>query len=188
MLSAIPSISPSINNPYTAPLQERGERTSETKSPPTETENIKKENQTENTSKQDLSAEELAQIQKLKQRDTEVKAHEQARLSAAGGIATSGASFSYQQGPNGQRYAIGGEVQIDTSAVSGDPAATLRKADIINRAALAPASPSSQDFKVASQAASMATRAQADLLKMTQENANLSNEKENRGSLFDQSI
>jgi hypothetical protein len=32
-------------------------------------------------SKQDLSAEELAQIQKLKQRDTEVKAHEQARLS-----------------------------------------------------------------------------------------------------------
>jgi hypothetical protein len=34
----------------------------------------------------------------------------------------------------------------------------------------------------------MATRAQADLLKMTQENANLSNEKENRGSLFDQSI
>jgi hypothetical protein len=66
MLSAIPSISPSINNPYTAPLQERGERTSETKSPPTETENIKKENQTENTSKQDLSAEELAQIQKLK--------------------------------------------------------------------------------------------------------------------------
>jgi hypothetical protein len=39
---------------------------------------------------EDLSAEELAQIQKLKQRDTEVKAHEQARLSAAGGIATSG--------------------------------------------------------------------------------------------------
>jgi len=186
MLSAISHFSPSINNPYTAPMQEREKTAPETKPSFTETINVKKGNQAENASNQDLSAEELAQIQKLKQRDTEVKAHEQAHLSAAGGIATSGASFSYQRGPNGQRYAIGGEVQIDTSAVAGDPAATLRKADMIKRAALAPVSPSSQDFKVASQAMSMAAKAQADLLKMSQENTDPANEKESRGSLFDQ--
>ncbi|MDF1583095.1 MAG: putative metalloprotease CJM1_0395 family protein [Methyloprofundus sp.] len=186
MLSAISHFSPSISHPYSAAVQEREKPAPETKLSPSETTNVKKENQTKNGSNQDLSTEELAQVQKLKQRDTEVKAHEQAHLSAAGGIATSGASFSYQRGPNGQRYAIGGEVQIDTSAVAGDPAATLRKADMIKRAALAPASPSSQDFKVASQAASMAAKAQADLLKMTQLNADPSNERQRRGSLFDQ--
>jgi len=181
MLSAISNFSPSISNPHSLPVQTRENAAPEENILPTEVTNVK------NDSNQDLSAEEQAQIQKLKQRDTEVKAHEQAHLSAAGGIATSGASFSYQRGPNGQRYAIGGEVQIDTSGVAGDPAATLRKADMIKRAALAPASPSSQDFKVASQAISMAAKAQADLLKMVQENTDPANEKKPRGSLFDQS-
>ncbi len=186
MLSAIAHFSPSISNPYSAPVQARENNVPETKSPSTETTSVKNGNQAEKDTNQDLSVEEQAQIQKLKQRDTEVKAHEQAHLSAAGGIATSGASFSYQRGPDGQNYALGGEVQIDTSPVTGDPAATLRKADMIKRAALAPASPSSQDFKVASQATSMSAKAQADLLKMTQTNADPAHEKERLGSLFDQ--
>lgn len=112
---------------------------------------------------QQLSAEQLQQLQKLKARDQEVKSHEQAHLSAAGSLAAGPANFTYQTGPDGHKYAIGGEVNINMAAVSGDPAATLRKADIIRRAALAPSQPSDQDRAVAQQAASMALKAQAEL-------------------------
>ncbi len=107
-------------------------------------------------------------VQQLKKRDTEVRAHELAHLAAAAGIARSGANFSYQQGPDGVRYAVGGEVNIDTSAVAGNPAATLRKADIIKSAAMAPAQPSAQDLQVASSATAMASKAITELLASTQ--------------------
>lgn len=115
-----------------------------------------------------LSDEQLAQVEKLKTRDREVRAHEQAHLSAAGGLATGGAHFQYVTGPDGARYATGGDVGIDTSEVSGNPQATLAKADAIRRAALAPAQPSGQDLSVASQASAMAAKARAELLKSQQ--------------------
>jgi len=118
---------------------------------------------------EDLTREDQQKIQQLKQRDLEVKAHEQAHLNAAGSIAIGGASFTYQTGPNGVRYAVGGEVSIDTSTVDGDPAATLRKADAIRRAALAPANPSAQDQRVAGNATTMAKQARVDLVELTQE-------------------
>ncbi len=119
----------------------------------------------ENTpgSSQRYTANELKQIQKLKARDTEVRAHEAAHIAAGGGIIQGGASFSFETGPDGIQYAIGGEVKIDTSEVSGDPKATLEKAQKIQRAALAPAAPSSQDRAVAAQAAQMAVEARAEL-------------------------
>lgn len=116
-----------------------------------------------------LSQDQLRQIQTLKARDQEVRAHEQAHLSAAGSIAISGASFSYTTGPDGQRYATGGEVSIDTSAVANDPQATLAKAETIRRAALAPAQPSAQDHSVASKASAMANKARAELLQAYQD-------------------
>jgi hypothetical protein len=112
----------------------------------------------------ELSEGDLNVIRELKQRDSEVRAHEAAHLAAAGSLATGGASFSYQQGPDGARYAIGGEVGIETSPVSGDPAATLRKADTIRRAALAPAQPSGPDLQAAASATVMAAHAMAELL------------------------
>ena len=71
-----------------------------------------------------LSEQELKQVQELKTRDREVRAHEAAHLAAAGSLAIGGASYSYQRGPDGVQYAVGGEVSIDTSAVEGDPEAT----------------------------------------------------------------
>lgn len=121
----------------------------------------------------ELNQDQLRQLQTLKARDREVKNHEQAHLSAAGGIAISGASFQYVTGPDGQRYAVGGEVSIDTSEEANDPAATLRKAETIRRAALAPAQPSSQDYRVAAQATAMANKASAELMK-SQQNPNQS--------------
>ena len=115
------------------------------------------------TAEAELEKAELKQLRELRARDREVRAHEQAHASAAGSLAKGGPSYSYQRGPDGRLYAIGGEVQIDTSAVSGDPQATLQKAQQIRRAALAPAQPSSQDRAVAAQAAVMEAQARVEL-------------------------
>ncbi|MCK9609150.1 MAG: hypothetical protein M0R33_22170 [Methylomonas sp.] len=127
----------------------------------------------------DLDEQQQREIQALKARDSEVRAHEQAHLAAAGGLATSGASFQYVTGPDGQRYASGGEVGIDVSPVANDPQATLLKAETIRRAALAPAQPSGQDVSVASKAAAMANKASAELLLKSAQDSN------SNGSLLD---
>ena len=105
---------------------------------------------------------ELAEIARLKKRDREVRAHEQAHKAAAGQYAGA-PQYTYQRGPDGKNYAVGGEVSIDTGAIPGDPEATLRKAQQLQRAALAPAEPSSQDQSVAAEAASMAIKARIEL-------------------------
>ncbi|MFA6243784.1 MAG: putative metalloprotease CJM1_0395 family protein [Candidatus Hydrogenedentales bacterium] len=102
--------------------------------------------------------EEKQQIAELKQRDAEVRRHEQAHLSAAGGYARGGANFSYTTGPDGKRYATRGEVSMDVGA-ERTPEATLAKMAVVKRAAVAPANPSSQDRAVYAQAAR--TEAQA---------------------------
>jgi hypothetical protein len=110
-----------------------------------------------------LSEQELKQVQELKTRDREVRAHEAAHLAAAGSLAIGSASYSYQRGHDGVQYAVGGEVSIDTSAVAGDPEATLGKAQRIRSAALVPVQPSSQDLNVAAQAAQLAVQARAEI-------------------------
>lgn len=111
----------------------------------------------------ELSEDEQRQVQKLQDRDREVRAHEAAHLAAAGGLATSSASFSYQTGPDGRAYAVGGEVSIDTSPVSNDPQATIQKAKAIRAAALAPAQPSGADQAVAAAASKLEASARMEL-------------------------
>jgi len=118
-----------------------------------------------------LDPQQLQELVRLRQRDREVRAHEMAHLAAAGPYATGGPTFEYQKGPDGQRYAVGGHVNIDTSPVPGDPEATLRKAEAIRRAALAPGDPSPQDRSVAAAAAAMALKAQAELQQLQQKRA-----------------
>lgn len=110
-----------------------------------------------------LSESEQRIVDDLKRRDREVREHEAAHLAAAGGHARGGASFEYTTGPDGGRYATAGEVQIDTSPVPDDPAATITKMEQVKRAALAPAQPSSQDRAVAAQAQREIQQAQAEL-------------------------
>ena len=114
-------------------------------------------------SPKDLDQAQLQQLDKLRQRDREVRNHEMAHLAAAGAYALGGPTFEYQKGPDGQRYAVGGHVNIDTSPVPGDPEATLRKAETIRRAALAPGDPSPQDRSVAAAASAMAIKAQIEI-------------------------
>ncbi|TVO75960.1 putative metalloprotease CJM1_0395 family protein [Sedimenticola selenatireducens] len=113
------------------------------------------------------NSKESRELRSLQARDREVRAHEQAHLSVAGRYATSGTNLDYQRGPDGQLYAVGGDVKIDTSVIPGDPKATELKAETIRRAALAPANPSAQDRKVASQASSMAAEARAELFEQS---------------------
>ncbi|RUM40528.1 MAG: catalase, partial [Desulfocapsa sp.] len=114
-----------------------------------------------------LTEEDLQHLTELKQRDTEVRTHEQAHLSAAGAYAAGGASFSFTTGPNGKRYATSGEVPIDTSK-EDSPAATILKMQTVRRAALAPANPSSADRAIAAQASVKEAQARKDL--QTEEN------------------
>ena len=108
-----------------------------------------------------LTEGERKQLKELKARDTEVRTHENAHQSSGGQLAGS-PSYTYQTGPDGQRYAIGGEVSIDVSP-EDDPAATIAKMERVSRAATAPAEPSPQDFKVAAAARRMMAEAQRDL-------------------------
>lgn len=117
----------------------------------------------------ELTPEEQQQIEELKARDAEVRTHEAAHLAAAGPYATSGASYTFQTGPDGQKYAIGGEVSIDMSEVSGDPEATIQKMQTVVAAALAPAEPSGQDHKVAAAARQTEAKARAELAQMQRE-------------------
>jgi hypothetical protein len=111
----------------------------------------------------DQEAKQSEELAALRQRDREVRSHEQAHVAAGGNLVRGAASFGYKAGPDGQLYAVSGEVSIDTSPVDGDPRATLRKMDQVRKAALAPAQPSGQDRAVASAAASIQVNAQHEM-------------------------
>ncbi|MCI6797361.1 MAG: hypothetical protein MR571_05840 [Succinatimonas sp.] len=110
---------------------------------------------------QELTAKEQEKVEKLKERDKEVRAHERAHQSAGGEYAGS-PSYDYEKGPDGNDYAIGGHVNIDV-AEENTPEKTLQKMEQIIRAAKAPADPSTQDLKVAAQAQQKAAKARAEI-------------------------
>jgi hypothetical protein len=107
-------------------------------------------------------------LEELKTTDRAVRAHEAAHVAAGGSLVTSGATFSYETGPDGQRYAVAGEVGIDTSK-GRTPEETLTRAQQIRAAALAPADPSPQDRAVAASAARMAVEACAEIARARME-------------------
>jgi len=131
-----------------------------------------------------LSTGEVQMIRELQTRDREVRAHEAAHQ-AAGGALTGGASYTFQTGPDGKRYAIGGEVSVALST-SDDPRETIARMAQVRASALAPADPSSQDRAVAAAAAAISARAQVELSKLQNaQNAEKSKEDERPGSRFD---
>jgi hypothetical protein len=109
------------------------------------------------------SSEVSSLISRLKARDGEVRAHEAAHMAAGGRYITGGANYSYQKGPDGVQYAIGGEVGIDSSPISGKPEETIAKMRVVRAAALAPAEPSGADLAVAGAAAQAEAQAMASL-------------------------
>ena len=115
---------------------------------------------------QELTPEEQQKVAQLKVRDQEIRTHEMAHVMAGGQYVTSGPSYEYEVGPDGKGYAVAGSVGIDTSPVSGDPEATISKMQTVIAAAMAPASPSGQDHKVAAAARQKESEARLELSKM----------------------
>lgn len=95
-----------------------------------------------------LSQEDKQIIADLKARDAEVKTHEQAHRAAAAGINASAPSYDYETGPDGKKYAVGGEVNVSFRE-GGSAESNVAKAQAMKAAALAPAQPSSQDLSAA---------------------------------------
>jgi hypothetical protein len=113
-----------------------------------------------------LTDDEKTVVKDLQARDSEVRAHEAAHQAAGGGM-TGGASYTYEKGPDGRMYAIGGEVSISTKGGS-TPQEAIANARQVEAAAMAPANPSGQDFAVASSAKIMEMKAQQELTKQEQ--------------------
>ncbi|MCZ6840336.1 MAG: putative metalloprotease CJM1_0395 family protein [Alphaproteobacteria bacterium] len=117
-----------------------------------------------------LSEEQQQQVERLKERDREVRAHEQAH-SRSGGPFAGAPSYEFERGPDGHMYAVSGEVQIDSAPIDSDLEATIAKMDTVIRAALSPQDPSAQDSRVAAQARAAKAEAQAELQKQNREEA-----------------
>ncbi len=115
----------------------------------------------------ELSEDEERLVLDLQARDSEVRAHESAHQAAGGGM-TGAATFSYQQGPDGKMYAIGGEVSISMKSGS-TPEETIANARQIAAAAMAPGNPSPQDHAVATSARVMEMKAEQQLAREEQE-------------------
>lgn len=93
-------------------------------------------------------------IERLKQRDLEVKMHEQSHVALAGEYARGAPSYTYQMGPDGKMYAVGGSLAVDTGK-EADPAKNAAKAHILRTAAMGVDDPSTADATVAMQASNL---------------------------------
>ncbi len=122
---------------------------------------------TQETTSTELTTSEKALVSRLQARDTTVKAHERAHISAGAGVILSGATFVYQKAPDERLYAIGGEVAIDTSP-ENEPEATVKKMQLVRSAALAPSDPSPTDYQVAATASMLQMQARLEMARAMQ--------------------
>ncbi|TXE88040.1 hypothetical protein FPD38_04165 [Campylobacter volucris] len=148
----------------------------------TQTKDKKQEEDKENTQKvngKDLTEEQVRQVRELEKIDREVRAHEAAHQ-AAGGALAGAASYGYTRGPDNRMYAVEGEVPIRMQK-GNTPEETIANAMQVIAAAMAPADPSPQDYKVAANAMQMQNDArmeQAQLKAQELKEKNEENKKE----------
>jgi hypothetical protein len=116
----------------------------------------------EGESAESLSDQEQRSLDDLRRRDLEVRSHEQTHRSVGAQYAGS-IHLDYQLGADGKRYAVSGSTSIDVAAVPNDPAATLHKMEVVQRAATAPANPSGADRQVAAAASQQGQQARAEM-------------------------
>lgn len=104
-----------------------------------------------------LDPEERREVERLRERDAHVRAHEAAHQ-AAGGELTGPASFTYRLGPDGRSYAVGGEVPV-LGRSGRTPDETIAMARRVRAAALAPSDPSAADLAAAAAASQVEAQA-----------------------------
>ncbi|WP_434340245.1 putative metalloprotease CJM1_0395 family protein [Motilimonas cestriensis] len=109
-----------------------------------------------------LTPQEQKIVDSLESRHNEVVIHERAHASV-GGQHAGQPSYGYENGPDGKRYAVSGEVPISVSPIAGDPQATIQKMRQVRAAALAPQSPSVADRRIAAEATRQLNAAYSEL-------------------------
>jgi len=111
------------------------------------------------------------ELQKLGQRDIEVRQHEQMRLATRGSYTRSGPLYDYRLGPDGRLYAVGGGVTLDVSPVPESPPSTMTKMEQIRRAVLTPGQLSARDYSAASRASYEIFRTRMEMMRQQRQNA-----------------
>lgn len=96
----------------------------------------------------DLTDAEKQSVDRLRQRDAQVRQEEQAHAGAAGAMAGP-IIYQYATGPDGRQYAVGGSVSVRLSNPSGDPAKFADAAVRLSAAANAAHNPSAADLSAA---------------------------------------
>ncbi len=104
-----------------------------------------------------LTTSERADLAGLRQRDQQVRQEEKAHAAVAGDLAGP-ISYTYQLGPDGRQYAVGGSVGVQARTVTGDPIEAMRLSGRMAAAANAATNPSAQDFATARQAYAFASQ------------------------------
>lgn len=111
------------------------------------------------SAKAELTLKERRDLELMEQMDRNIRQHEHTHIRAAQGLAVGAPTFEYERGPDGQHYAVHGRVEVSSDIPTDDTEAALAKARKIERAALAPSDPSSQDLKAATKARAIQTKA-----------------------------
>ena len=111
---------------------------------------------------EELTVIEQIKVDNLKKIDANVKRHERSHMNVGGQYAGA-AKYTYTEGPDGERYAVEGSVDIDISEVQNNPRATIEKMQVVKRAALAPSDPSNEDRQVANKASATEAKARREL-------------------------
>ena len=106
-------------------------------------------------------AEEKALLEKLRARDALVRGHETAHILAAGGQAIGPAQYTYQTGPDGRQYAVGGSVNISIVSSPANDEDSARQAETARRAAMVNGEMSLRDMQVAMRAAGISARSRS---------------------------
>ena len=129
----------------------------------------------------ELEPDEVQYVRELERIDRNVKAHEAAHIAAGGGVVSGGASYGYTRGPDGKMYAVSGEVHISMKKGKTQEE-TIQNARQIVAAAMAPADPSPQDYKVAASAMQMESQARVEQSqeKIQENEENLKEEEQKR--------
>lgn len=123
----------------------------------------------------ELDSSDQQAVDALRKIDQRVRRHEQMHVAVGGDLITGGPSFAYETGPDGKRYAVSGEVTIDTTPAR-TPEETVPKARHIRATALAPPDPSPQDRSVAATASRMEAEASLEIALKAQEARSTKNE------------
>lgn len=105
-----------------------------------------------------LHPKDSASLEALKKRDEHVRGHEANHTGAPGVITIGSPNYSFQIGPDGKPYAVGGKVTLATVGTK-NPTVARERAGALKRAALANGDPSPQDLAAASSARDMENEA-----------------------------